>query len=277
MKPEKGHVYLVGAGPGDPDLITVKGMKLLAAADVVVHDRLLSHELLNYCRQEATLIDVGKSPRRHKVRQEEINWILVANAKLGKLVVRLKGGDPFVFGRGMEEQITCDSQGVPCTVVPGVSSAIAGPASVGIPVTSRGVARSFAVVTGQINSDIANPEIDFGALTKIDTVIFLMGRRNLRFLIDSLIRCGKDQCTSVACIQEATLANQQAVQGNLSNIVDLVEQSELVSPMITVVGDVAQFCRSSLSQRSLDQRVLTTSKQLDHAVSAIAAENLVQA
>ena len=190
---------------------------------------------------------VRQVSRRHKVTQQEINWILVANAFLGKSVVRLKGGDPFVFGRGMEEKIACESQGVQCTVVPGISSAIAGPGAMGIPVTSRGVARSFAVVTGQVDSGVANPDIDFEALSKLDTVVFLMGRRNLRYLIDSLVRCGKDPQTAVACVQDATLESQQSVSGDLENIVRRVEQSELVSPMITVVGDVAQFCQNAES------------------------------
>ena len=244
MIPEKGHVYLVGAGPGDPDLITVKGLKLLRNADVVVHDRLLSTKILEECRPDATLIDVGKSPRRHKIGQEDINWLLVVNAKMGKSVVRLKGGDPFVFGRGMEEQIACESHSIACSVVPGISSSIAGPASVGIPVTSRGVARSFAVVTGQINAEIANPSLDFAALAKLDTVVFLMGRRNLSFLVDSLVAAGQDPQTEVACVQDATLQNQQSVRGQLNNIVERVERSELVSPMITVVGDVVQYCRT---------------------------------
>ena len=243
MNTQHGHVYLVGAGPGDPDLITVRGLKLLQSADVVVHDRLLSHRILDECRRDAARIDVGKFPKRHKVKQEEINWILIANAMMGKTVVRLKGGDPFVFGRGMEEKLACESQGIGCTVVPGVSSAIAGPASIGVPVTSRGVARSFAVVTGQINPDISNPSIDFSALARIDTVIFLMGRRNLPFLVKSMIRAGKSADTSAACIQEATLDNQQQVVGNLSTIVEQVEQSEMLSPMITIMGNVVDFCR----------------------------------
>ena len=119
MIPEKGRVYLVGAGPGDPDLITVKGLKLLQQADVVVHDRLLSADIPSECRSDATLIDVGKFPRRHKVCQDEINWLLIINARMGKSVVRLKGGDPFVFGRGMEEQIACEAHLISCTVVPG--------------------------------------------------------------------------------------------------------------------------------------------------------------
>lgn len=249
MIAEKGHVYLVGAGPGDPDLITVKGLNLLRQADVVVHDRLLSPAILDECHPEATMIDVGKFPTRHPVSQDEINWLLVINAKMGKSVVRLKGGDPFVFGRGMEEQIACENQSVRCTVVPGVSSAIAAPAAIGVPVTSRGTARSFAVVTGQIDAEISSPRIDFSALATIDTVVFLMGRRNLRFLIERLIDAGKCRQTPVACVQQATLQDQQSVAGQLDNIVELVQQSELVSPMITIVGDVVRFCHAKHGQR----------------------------
>ncbi len=136
-----GEVYLVGAGPGDPELLTVKGLRLLQSADVVVHDRLIGHELLGHCRDDAEVIDVGKYPDHHRISQQQINQILVARAGAGLMVVRLKGGDPFVFGRGTEELQACRAAHVPCQVIPGVSSAIAGPASVGIPVTSRGVAR----------------------------------------------------------------------------------------------------------------------------------------
>ena len=149
MTPKRGTVYLVGAGPGDPELITVRGMKLLQQADTVVHDRLIPAEVLECCREDAKIIDVGKYPDHHRISQEEINTLLVKHAAAGEIVVRLKGGDPFVFGRGQEEVEACAAAKIACHVVPGVSSAIAGPNAAGIPITSRGMARSFIVVTGQ--------------------------------------------------------------------------------------------------------------------------------
>lgn len=236
-----GKVYLVGAGPGDPELLTVKAMRLLKHADCVVYDRLVNPEILEYCDASTELIDVGKYPDHHRVTQSEINHIIVDRARQGMMVVRLKGGDPFVFGRASEEREACRDADVPCHIVPGISSCIAAPASAGIPVTSRGVARSFAVVTGQTDPNLPEYEIQFNALAKLDTVVFMMGRRNLDQLIRSLIKSGKAASTPVACIQQATTKEQVTVVGRLSDIVAKVERAQLKSPMVTIVGDVVSL------------------------------------
>ena len=238
MIANRGIVYLVGAGPGDPELMTVRAMRLLQHADTVIHDRLIPHEVLTWCRPTATLIDVGKYPDHHRVSQSEINDLLVKHARRGEIVVRLKGGDPFVFGRGQEEFDACRAVDIPCHVVPGISSCIAGPSAVGIPVTTRGIARSFAVVTGQTDPDLDNP-IDFSALAKMDTVVVLMGRKNLRHLTEELIAAGRDPETPVAAIENATLPSQRVVAGRLANISSVVEKSDFGSPMVTVIGAVA--------------------------------------
>ena len=177
MIARRGVVYLVGAGPGDPELMTVKGSRLLSQADVVVYDRLIPLAALEWCRSEVLLIDVGKFPEHHRISQEEINQLLVRHAAAGKMVVRLKGGDPFVFGRGLEELAVCREHAIPCFVVPGVSSSIAAAAAAGIPVTSRGVARSFAVVTGQTDPRLGRYSFEFESLINIDTIVLLMAAR----------------------------------------------------------------------------------------------------
>ena len=234
-----GEVHLVGAGPGDPELITLKGYRLLQKADVVIHDRLVSNEMLKLCHEAAELIDVGKYPDHHRISQTEINQLLVEKAQQGLFVVRLKGGDPFVFGRGMEELKSCQEHSIPCFIVPGISSCIAGPSSVGIPVTNRGQARSFAVITGQTDPNLPEHQIDFKALASIDTVIFMMGRRNLQMLTSSLVQAGRDKSTPVTCIQQATMTGQKSVTGTLGNIADIADEHQLKSPVITVVGEVA--------------------------------------
>ena len=241
-----GRVNLVGAGPGDPELITVRGMRLVQRADVVIHDRLISPEILTWCREDAEVIDVGKYPDHHRISQNEINELIVDRAAKGFDVVRLKGGDPFVFGRGTEELAACRSAEIPCSIIPGVSSAIAAPSAAGIPVTSRGVARSFAVITGQTDPNLPEHSPDFESLAKIDTLIFLMGRRNLKHLMDSLVAAGRDPSTPAASIERATLPGQKIVTADLSTIHKVVERAGLSSPMVTIVGDVAQMADSSL-------------------------------
>ena len=242
----KGTVYLVGAGPGDPELITVRGMRLLEQADTIIHDRLIPHEVLNWCQPNATLIDVGKYPDHHRVSQSEINELLVAHALQNELVVRLKGGDPFVFGRGQEEFAACAAANVPCLVVPGISSAIAGPAAAGIPVTTRGVARSFAVVTGQTAPELGRHDVDFGALASLDTVVLLMARKNLRELTAGLIEAGRDPETPVACIEKATFADQRVTYSTLYGIADQADALKLTNPMVTVIGEVASLVHPEL-------------------------------
>ncbi|MCL4155946.1 UNVERIFIED_CONTAM: hypothetical protein GTU68_037060 [Idotea baltica] len=214
-------------------------MKLLQRAEVVIYDRLIPFELLQWCQDDAIKIDVGKYPQHHRISQSEINELLVAHALQGKTVVRLKGGDPFVFGRGTEEIAACQAAGIPCHVVPGVSSAIAAPMAAGIPVTSRGVARSFMVVTGQTAPELADNKIDLKAMAKTDTVVLLMARKNLRTITEGLIAAGRSADTPVACIERATFSDQRVTYSTLHGIADQVEILEIRNPMVTVIGEVA--------------------------------------
>jgi uroporphyrin-III C-methyltransferase len=234
---ESGAVHLVGAGPGDPGLITARGLELLRAADVVVHDRLIGAELLGEARANARLIDVGKGPGHAPYSQVEISGLLVEHAREGRTVVRLKGGDPFVFGRGSEEAAACSEAGIPVVVVPGVSSAIAGPAAAGIPVTARGVARSFAVVTGQSADDATDPSVF--SVFSADTIVLLMARANLGSLAAQLIASGRDPATPAACIQSATTPEQRVTRATLATIAEAADRDGLEAPIVTVIGAVA--------------------------------------
>jgi uroporphyrin-III C-methyltransferase len=233
-----GIVYIVGGGPGDPGLITVRGMECLRTADVVVHDRLINHQLLAYAPQ-AECIDVGKSPNHHPIPQSQINAILVEQANEGKVVVRLKGGDPFVFGRGGEEAQALTEAGIAFEIVPGVTSAIAVPAYVGIPVTQRGVATSVAFITGHCAG--SNPlELNWQALAQgIDTLVFLMGVSSLPKIVDSLIEAGRPMDTPVAVVEKGTLPEQKVVIGTLANIID--RAVEIQPPSIIVIGEVVNL------------------------------------
>ncbi len=234
-----GTVYLVGAGPGDPGLITARGLELLRAADLVVHDRLIGPELLLEVRTGAELVDVGKGRGHAALSQEVINQLLVDAARDGRTVVRLKGGDPFVFGRGSEELAACRELGIPCEVVPGVSSAIAGPAAAGIPVTARGVAHSFAVITGHRASPDAGDTAELRAFAAVDTLVLLMGRERLAGIAEQLILAGRDPATPAACIQSATTAEQRVTLATLGTIAEAADRDGLEAPVVTVIGAVA--------------------------------------
>ena len=244
-----GTVDLVGAGPGDPGLITVRGLELLRGADVVVHDRLIGSELLGEARPDALLIDVGKGPGHAPYPQPEINDLLVEHALRGKSVVRLKGGDPFVFGRGSEEMEACRQAGVQVRVVPGVTSAIAGPAAAGIPLTARGVAHSFTVITGQTADGLPAfpvPSLRSGQALPGHTLVIMMGRSNLGALATELIVRGRDPSTPVACIQSATTPNQRVTRATLATIAEAADRDGLVSPVVTVIGEVAAIGNDDL-------------------------------
>ncbi len=234
-----GTVTLVGAGPGDPDLITVKGLDCLKKADVVVYDRLVSQDLLAKIPASAIKIDVGKKPKHHPVKQQTITQLLIDWARQGKNVVRLKGGDPFVFGRGYEELSQCRQNGVTCHIVPGISSALAAPARAGIPVTSRGIARSFAVITAESGQEFSDPNHDYQSLAKIDAVIVLMGRRKLTEITNRLMAAGRIAETPVTCIERATMADEKIVNGTLATIADRAIAANLQSPMVMIIGEVA--------------------------------------
>ena len=237
LSPTSGIVYIVGGGPGDPGLITVKGLDCLRRADVVLYDRLSSPELLRETQPHAELIDVGKEPKLHRRSQEEINYLLIKKAREGKIVVRLKGGDPFVFGRGGEECQALAAADVRYEVVPGVSSAIAVPAYAGIPVTQRGVTTAFTVVAGHTGG--AGSDIDWAGISRIGTIVFLMGVEHMSKIVDQLITHGRSSDTPVAVIREGTTQNQLVLVGTLVNIVQKAES--IRPPAIVVVGEVVHL------------------------------------
>ena len=236
----KGMVYLVGAGPGDEDLLTRKGLRLLREADVVVYDNLASSSLLNEVRDDAELIYAGKRSSNHHLKQYETNELLVKLALEGKNVVRLKGGDPYIFGRGGEEGQELREAGVDFEIVPGISSSYSVPAYCGIPVTHRDFASSFHVITGhEGNHKNGVSVLNYETLAKEEgTLIFLMGLKNLPNIVASLMENGKDPATPVGVLQEGTTARQRVATGTLADIVEVVKREGIKTPAITVVGDV---------------------------------------
>ncbi len=236
---KKGKVYLVGAGPGDLGLMTVKGLDCLRRADVVIYDRLVEEKLLKEARPESEKIYVGKEDRLHVLEQDAINQLLLEKAQQGKIVVRLKGGDPFVLGRGGEEAGVLSRHGIPFEVVPGVTSASAVPAYAGIPLTHRGVASSFAVVTGHKASDKGEPRISWDKLaTGADTLVILMGMRNLPSIVENLVQHGRLPSTPVAVVTQGTTFRQKCVVGTLKDIVEKIKSENLQPPSVIIVGDV---------------------------------------
>ncbi len=226
-----GFVALVGGGPGDPGLLTARGRRLLAEADVVVVDRLAPHSVLAELAPDVEVIDVGKMPDHHPIPQDEINEILIDRAKQGKIVVRLKGGDPYVFGRGGEELIACRDAGVEVEVVPGVTSAIAVAAAAGIPVTHRGLANGFSVVTGHTELSVLPHD-------RAHTLIVLMGVNRLREAAQQLIDAGHDGQTPVAIVENGFAVDQRITVGILSTIADRAEAVGVTPPAVTIIGDV---------------------------------------
>jgi len=232
-------VALVGGGPGDPDLITVRGRRLLAEADVVVADRLGPRGLLDELAPDVEIIDASKIPYGRALAQEAINEVLIARAKAGKFVVRLKGGDPFVFGRGFEELLACAEAGVPCSVVPGITSSVSVPALAGIPVTHRGVAHEFTVVSGHVAPDHPKSLVDWTALGRMTgTLVILMGIERIAAIAAALIANGRDPETPVAVIQEGTMPGERRVQTTLGLVAAAVAEAGIRPPAIIVVGSV---------------------------------------
>jgi uroporphyrinogen III methyltransferase / synthase len=233
-------VYLVGAGPGDPGLITVRGLELVRRAEVLVFDRLIGNELLDEAPPGCILIDASKRPDHHTMTQDEIDACLVEHGSAGRLVVRLKGGDPFVFGRGGEEALALSAAGVPFEVVPGITSAIAAPAYAGIPVTHRNVAAMMAIVTGHERPGKETSEIDWDVLARFGgTLVFLMGVGRLAAIAEALIAAGKDPATPSAVVQSGTLPAQRTVTAALSEIARVARDAGIQAPAVTVVGAVA--------------------------------------
>lgn len=263
MSGEKGMVYLVGAGPGDPELLTLKGRRILSEAEVLVYDRLASREFLQWVPKDCKKVYVGKEPGRHSMKQEEINRLLVEWALKGKRVVRLKGGDPFVFGRGGEEILELERHGIVYQVVPGITSAIAALAHAGIPVTHRKVGQSFHVITGHTAVKGSSPEgqmpegdVSFEASDTLTdgfpvyaklpgTLIFLMGLSNLDQIVERLLENGKAPDTPAAVVTNGTLPKERCVRAPLFRLPKAVREAGLTSPGIIVIGQVAAFCMKS--------------------------------
>jgi len=239
---KKSKVVLIGAGPGDPDLITLKGILYLQIADVVIRDYLANENLLSYCSPEAEIIYVGKRARHHSLKQEEINQLLIDKAKSHKLIVRLKGGDPFVFGRGGEEALALQQAGIDFEVIPGVTAGTAALCYAGIPSTHRGDATSISFITGHEDPTKEESGLNWKAIATIHgTLVFYMGVRNLPSIVENLIANGKPAETLVALIRWGTLPNQQILTGNLQDIVGRAEESNFHPPALIVVGNVVKF------------------------------------
>ncbi len=231
----KGKVYLVGAGPGDFGLITLKGYELICQADVILHDHLISAELLQLAKAGAEIITVGKFASRHTMPQEQINALLIEKAAEHKVVVRLKGGDPFLFGRGGEEAEACAEAGVDFEVVPGVTSALAAPSYAGIPPTHRDFTPNVAIVTGHRKDE---KEIE---IPNAGTIIFLMGVSNIQKIVDSLLKANWSGQTKIAAVERGTLYNQRVITGTLENFVQTVQEANLSTPAIFIVGKVVEL------------------------------------
>ena len=241
--PKPGKVYLVGAGPGDPGLLTIKALDLLRQADVVVYDYLVNPDVLLSVPAGAERIYVGKVGGGCQTQQSEINELLIARAKQGKIVVRLKGGDPFLFGRGAEEALALRGAGISFEIVPGVSSVVAVPAYAGIPLTHRGLSSSVAILTGARAGD-GRLSDDLLSAREAGTIVVLMGISHLRQIAAKLIRAGRSQETPVAVIRWGTYEAQQVITGTLSTIADLAEAEHLRAPSIIVIGDVVRLHES---------------------------------
>ena len=276
-----GFVSLIGAGPGDPGLLTLRGAEALASADVVIYDYLANPALLAHAPDGAERIYVGKKAGCHTLSQDEINALLVERGLAGQRVARLKGGDPFVFGRGGEEALALVEAGVPFEVVPGVTSAVAAPAYAGIPVTHRGLASSFAVVTGHEDPTKDESAVDWSRLaTGVDTLVFLMGVGNLPRIVEQLVAHGRPADTPAALVRWGTMPGQQAVSGTLADIAARVEAAGLRPPAVTIVGSVAGLReqlrwfeeRPLFGQRILVTRTRQQASALSTRLRALGAE-----
>ena len=245
--PHPAGVALVGGGPGDPDLITVRGQRLLMEADVVVADRLAPAELLAALGPQVEIIDAAKVPYGRAMKQEAINDVLVAKAREGKFVVRLKGGDPYVYGRGFEELQACVDAGVPVTVVPGISSSIAAPAAAGIPVTHRGVTHEVVIASGHVPPGHPDSLIDWSAMAKLrGTLVLMMAVERVEVFADALLAGGRPATTPVAMIENGSLPTQRVLRTDLAGAGAVAAAEGLRPPAIVIVGDVAGFTQGAV-------------------------------
>lgn len=239
---KKGKVYITGVGPGDFGLLTIKALECIKKADVIVYDRLISDKILKFAQRDSELIYVGKKANYHAMPQEQINKLLVQKALSGKIVTRVKGGDPFLFGRGGEEAEFLVDNKVDFEIIPGVTSAISVPAYAGIPVTHRDYCSSLHIITGHENPEKIDNTIDYSILAKLrGTLVFMMGMENLANICNSLIHNGKNKSTPVAVISNGATSKQQVVTGKLENIVDLVSIAGIKPPAVTIIGDVVNL------------------------------------
>ncbi len=256
-----GHVAIVGAGPGDPDLLTFRAMRFMQQADVVVYDRLISDEILDYVRRDADRIYVGKAPGKHSKTQDEINEILVREAHKGLRIVRLKGGDPFVFGRGGEEMEVLQAEGIDVDIVPGITAAVGCAAAASIPLTHRDHASMVTFVAGQNGEGIAQADWS-GLANSRQTLVFYMGIANADVISSKLIGHGLAADTPVAIIENGTRSDQRVIPGKLSETVNLVETYEITGPALIVIGSVASFASKAdlqqLATGALENKNMTS-------------------
>jgi uroporphyrinogen III methyltransferase/synthase len=278
-----GKVYLIGAGPGDPGLITVKGLECVKKADVIIYDYLANERILEHRRPDAELIYVGKQGSRHTLPQEDINSLIIRKAKEGRIVARLKGGDPFIFGRGGEEAEDLVDSGIPFEVVPGVTAATAVPTYAGIPLTHREHTASVAFVTGHEDPTKPESKVHWDRIaTGIGTLVFFMGMKNLQNIVDNLVSHGRSADTPVALIQWGTRTDQRVVTGTLKDIVNKVKEARLGPPAIIVVGEVVKlreklnwyeakplFGKRIVVTRSRDQASVFAEMLIDRGASPI--------
>ena len=233
-----GKVYIVGAGPGDPELLTVKAVKVIKKADVILYDRLINPEILSYAKDSCQLVYVGKSDGKHTMEQSKINTLLYFYAKKYPNVVRLKGGDPFVFGRGGEEALYLSEKEVPFEIVPGITSSISAPAYSGIPVTHRGIAASFAVITGH-EAPNKKKNVDWESLKGIDTLVFLMGVTNRQEIAKKLIEIGRNPEEPVAFIEKGTTEEHRVIESTLKEVAK--NPPEVSPPAVFIIGEVVKL------------------------------------
>ncbi len=244
MSLRPGTLYLVGAGPGDPGLITVRGQEILRRADAVVYDRLVDPAFLTQARPEAQKIYVGKAPGQHGRTQQEIGAVLVGLARAGNTVCRLKGGDPFVFGRGGEEALAAQAAGIRWEVVPGVTSAFGAPAAAGIPVTHRGMASAVVVVTGHEDPAKAEAAVDWSRLAAVSgTIVVMMGVAKLGEIAASLIEAGRDAAEPAAVIENGAAPGQRSVRASLGSVAEAARAASIANPAVAVIGPVVDLLR----------------------------------
>jgi len=238
----KGKVYIVGAGPGDPELLCIKAYKIINKADVIIYDRLVSNSIIQLIPKKIEKICVGKKPCNHHYTQNQINKILVEEARKGKIVIRLKGGDPFLFGRGGEEALILRRFGIEFEVVPGISSALAVPTYAGIPLTHRGYSSSLTIITGHEDPTKSKNFINWEKIGTItDTIVILMGINRLKNIVEFLLKVGRNPETPIAIIEYGTTTHQREIIGVISDIIQKVEEHGIQTPAIIVIGEVIKL------------------------------------